>query len=439
MPDKISAFVEAVAGEIRWKRARPLLTEEIETHLMDQRDDYISEGMAPADAEDEAVRQMGDPVKLGADLDRIHRPRPQWGLLAFALVLALTGMLLRYFFGWNLLTDSRVKDVLAMFLGAGGLMLGYFLDISFLSRWAGAWMVGLVSLVGVWGVLGPQVYGRSWIAERFLVLFPVALALLMWSQRGKRWRGVFLILTGFGAAAAVSALVPSLFSILLLTLTGLVLGIFFTSRDWFGVGRWLGTVLTALLGVAVLALMVYGMWDRITLIFHPEQDPLGSGYWTYAIRQTLAESRWLGGADLSDSLYYDQAARHMTSFVPLTYMIWRLGWAPFLLLMAAFLAFFLWAFCKVARLRQNLGHGVALAILTTLLTQAAFNLCETMGYPFFGGVPFPLVVGNWYTMLELFLIGLMLSAFRNGALPETAAGAKPSPCPAASPGGTASW
>ena len=32
-------------------------------------------------AQAEAVRQMGDPVALGTDLDRIHRPRPQWGLL----------------------------------------------------------------------------------------------------------------------------------------------------------------------------------------------------------------------------------------------------------------------------------------------------------------------------------------------------------------------
>lgn len=88
MPDRISAFVEAVGAEIRWKKARPLLTEEIRTHLLDQRDACVAQGMAEDEAQAEAVRQMGDPVALGADLDRVHRPRPQWGLLALALVLA---------------------------------------------------------------------------------------------------------------------------------------------------------------------------------------------------------------------------------------------------------------------------------------------------------------------------------------------------------------
>ena len=87
MPDRIDAFVEAVGAEIRWKKARSPLTEEIRTHLLDQRDAYAAQGMAEDAAQAEAVRQMGDPVALGTDLDRIHRPRPQWGLLALALVL----------------------------------------------------------------------------------------------------------------------------------------------------------------------------------------------------------------------------------------------------------------------------------------------------------------------------------------------------------------
>ncbi len=87
MPDRIDAFVEAVGAEIRWKKARSPLTEEIRTHLLDQRDAYMAQGMDEDKAQTEAVRQMGDPAMLGADLDRVHRPRPQWGLLLMALAL----------------------------------------------------------------------------------------------------------------------------------------------------------------------------------------------------------------------------------------------------------------------------------------------------------------------------------------------------------------
>ena len=96
MPDRIDAFVEAVGAEIRWKKARSPLTEEIRTHLLDQRDAYMAQGMDEDKAQTEAVRQMGDPAMLGADLDRVHRPRPQWGLLLLALALTAAGAFLRY-------------------------------------------------------------------------------------------------------------------------------------------------------------------------------------------------------------------------------------------------------------------------------------------------------------------------------------------------------
>ena len=81
--------------QVRWKKARPGLAAEIRTHLLDQRDACLAQGMDEGAAQGEAVRQMGDPVALGTDLDRVHRPRPQWGLLVFALALAALGTLVR--------------------------------------------------------------------------------------------------------------------------------------------------------------------------------------------------------------------------------------------------------------------------------------------------------------------------------------------------------
>ncbi|MCI8842214.1 MAG: FtsW/RodA/SpoVE family cell cycle protein, partial [Oscillibacter sp.] len=53
MPERktIAAYLEAVQGQIRWKRARPLLVRELERHLEDQRDDFLKEGKAPDEAE----------------------------------------------------------------------------------------------------------------------------------------------------------------------------------------------------------------------------------------------------------------------------------------------------------------------------------------------------------------------------------------------------
>ena len=82
-----------------------------------------------------------------------------------------------------------------------------------------------------------------------------------------------------------------------------------------------------------------------------------------------------------------------------------------------FAAFFLWMLWKTIRLRQTLGRAVCLGGLTALGVQAVFSLLLNLGVPLFAA-SFPLVVGNTGTVLNMFFIGLMLSAFRDGAMPE---------------------
>ena len=98
MPESIQAYLEAVRTQIRWKRARPVLAQELEQHLEDQRDSFVLAGNAPEEAERLAVQDMGDPVTVGTELDRVHRPRPQWGLLGMTIALAAAGVFLRVIF-----------------------------------------------------------------------------------------------------------------------------------------------------------------------------------------------------------------------------------------------------------------------------------------------------------------------------------------------------
>ena len=54
----IQSFLDVVAEQIRWKRARPVVTAELERHLEDQRDAFAEEGLE--NAEELAVEEMGD-------------------------------------------------------------------------------------------------------------------------------------------------------------------------------------------------------------------------------------------------------------------------------------------------------------------------------------------------------------------------------------------
>ena len=77
---EIEEYLEIVSGQIRSKRARIMAVKEIEDHIKDQAGAYEEEGMKQETAMEEAVRQMGDPVTTGVELDRIHRPKMDWKL-----------------------------------------------------------------------------------------------------------------------------------------------------------------------------------------------------------------------------------------------------------------------------------------------------------------------------------------------------------------------
>ena len=42
---KITEYLETVRDQIRWKRARFPLTQELETHLLEQKADFLADGM----------------------------------------------------------------------------------------------------------------------------------------------------------------------------------------------------------------------------------------------------------------------------------------------------------------------------------------------------------------------------------------------------------
>ena len=76
MDDFFADYLDQAMEQVRWRRARPALAQELRTHLLDQRDACLAQGMSQTEAEAESLRQMGDPVEVGTQLDRVHRPAP---------------------------------------------------------------------------------------------------------------------------------------------------------------------------------------------------------------------------------------------------------------------------------------------------------------------------------------------------------------------------
>ena len=433
-PETIRDYLDTAAAQIRWKRARTVVVRELETHLEDQRQEFQAEGHPPEEAERLAVEEMGDPVAVGTDLDRLHRPRPQWGMLALTLALLLAGSWLRYALTragapWGEDLDP-IRCALSAAVGAAVLMGAYFLDVSRLLRWArwvyiGGIIAGVLSLH-----LSPNVNNASYFTRYVVLFYPAVYAFWLYACRGKGWQGLLAAVAGGIPLAAIGVMAPFLQGVIQLLVIGCFLLLLAIWMGWFTVPRRQGMAavggLAAAMAGAVLWMLLGAGYNasRIQILLHPETDPMGSGYQSIMTQRVLEASRLVGeGSELPIRLETIRGRELLPEmmlpewnhdFLPTT-MVYKLGWLPYLLLLAALAALFLWMLRRCACQRSQSGKLLALAVVGTLAVQSAFAVVLNLGFVLFSA-QLPLVTGNLHSVADCALIGLALSAFRSESI-----------------------
>ena len=364
--ETIQSYLETVREQIRWKRARPVLVQELERHLEDQRDAFVQAGNSSEEAERLAVADMGDPVTVGAELDRIHRPKPQWGLLGLTLALACTGAILRVSLtsGWEFDSIGLPRTVLALALGSACLLGMYVLDISRLARHAGKlYIAALVLIVSSW-YWSPTTASVPYYTRYLLLACPVLYVFCLYSLRQKGWIGFLLAIFGGLVLTMICIQTPYLQAAVMTMLTGFVLLLCAIQMDWFGISRKkarlaaFGAALAVAAGYAYILLSIPSVWARLQIAIHPELDPLCRGYHGIQIRKVLESARWLGIGTLDTGgqgfvRFLPEAGKDM---LPAT-MVYTLGWLPYLLLLAALAALLVWLL--VRGMKQKHQHFVS--------------------------------------------------------------------------------
>ena len=92
----LEEYLSELGGQIRDDQARSFVEDEVRCHIMDQAEAYESDGMVREDALITAVREMGDPVSVGIDLDKIHRPHMDWRFLVYVFFISILNLGIQY-------------------------------------------------------------------------------------------------------------------------------------------------------------------------------------------------------------------------------------------------------------------------------------------------------------------------------------------------------
>ena len=434
LPETFAQFARTAAEQLRWKKARPLVEDELLTHLCDQRDTLMAQGMDETIATAESLRLTGDPYEIGTALDRVHRPKTPTALFVLAAVIALSGLAFTALVSFGDGGIFLTRQCAALLLGTAAMLAAYFLDFTLLGRFAlplalvfHAALVPL-SLLPVGGFSLFRTYVSTRLLLRGLpLLLPLMFALLLYALREWRGWGVFAAFVCLAVQLRFCAAIPRLTDLCFLFLCDGALLIFCARSGWFGLGRKPEMLLTILPFAAciVSGLALGALWfsRQLALVLDPYAQIEGRGYRIAMLRELLQNARLIGQGG-AGTYSGPHLARYGCDGIAslqdhaMTLLVHRCGWLALIALAALLSALLIVAFRRCRRQESMLARLVAYSVLLSFSAQAvAYLLCDLTLIPLAGGAAFPLFTFGVRTLLlNMIQLGFLLSTLRTGSV-----------------------
>ena len=421
-------YLKDVGEQIRWKRARvPLLTE-LDDHITDCRDDYLARGMSEEEAEEKAVAQMGDPIETGTMLDRVHRPRPDWGVICSFSALLILGTALMYLtFG-----AESGKEMLLLASGSiAALTAGYFFDYTNLARFP------KILFFSVWGICSiGQIFvssgsGRILLSQIEYAL-PLAYGVLLWSLCGVRSQTKKLLFAYIGGAMCIFAAIFSNvgFNAVMYNYVcccGIIAyaaaqGIFTRNRRKNIIICVFPLLLAAGFAVLLLLTLYPGMIGRIESVFNPYSNAYEKGYQSVLIRELVYNSRFIGkgGTGNYDFISYVEQYERQNLFKNdflLAFSAHYLGWITISAVFLITAGLCLFIIRGIRRQSCILGKLTAFSVAICFAVRAVMYFACNLGFELFTMDGLMLFSYNGKLMLlDAFMAGIMLSVFRTESI-----------------------
>lgn len=419
---KIEAYIEEVCDQIRWRKMHAHIAEELADHIEDQKMAFIKAGQGNEEAEKNAIATMGDPVTVGQQLDRVHRPQPEWRILALMGIFIAISILSQYIISLNASRSPFGKpDILIDYLkilplGIGLLALVYFTDYSIIGRYPKR-LYGMVLLVcvGLCSINSLRLHGSFQHVFYFALLLMVLYAGLVYDFRTKGYKGIF----SCGIAGVMTNIlfvyVNSLLAARLFTSTGVILLTVAIVKGWYQVDKKKALALVWLPIVALVGMIFSIGGQRVRSGFVLEDDSVYS-WIRLQVRTILSQAQWIGQGEMPDHITgtIERALPLWYGDYSLTYFIHEFGWVVGISVILLVSSLLMRMFLAVYNQTSVLGYLVSLSVTLTIGIECVKFLLLNLGISQSGSCPLPLLSsGRVSFLVNMILFGLLLSAYRN--------------------------
>lgn len=275
---KKSEYIEKVLEQVRCKSVHEPLKKELEAHIDDQAEAFISVGLPEAEAEEEAVKTMGDAVDTGVRLDSAHRPRFPMSAAVVAMLLMAVGLVtrtfvLKNFYDYN---ENSFYSAISVPLAAAAMLAGYFLDYTVFTKFPKiAYSVFFCALTGlcilrrlnlITGVGYDRYAARRTLFFGVMLLTPFICG-FVWSMRDKGFGGFVISCLVSVIPAALAALCTHCISAAILAGTSALMIMTYAVKNNFFHVRKITAYLFMYIPALIAALLLF-----VIRIYFPYKD-----------------------------------------------------------------------------------------------------------------------------------------------------------------------
>lgn len=425
---KADAYVREVCAQIRWKKAHAIIEEELLAHIEDQAEVLLAEGVSPTDAEVLAVVEMGSPVETGSRFDRLYRPHIEWSVLLFVGLLLLFGTVVRLALLSAMGEEVRIVQTLwTLPTGLAVLMLGYWLDYTVLLTGGKrktmllfyTYLVAYVLITFRFIPLGPVENG-AWTAVSYLALFfPPVFCALLYQNRGEKKNGVSTVFWNIILYANFFFYLAKAGAIFLILGSGILIILYALWKNWFGCKRWRGLLSLFCSGTLFVLFLLWLIGKDLVHVVRtnmsPFIDPDGMTAVANQVHDVVQGASWTGSETVELTTLAANIPHFSTNYL-LTAMLGHWGWFAVCLVMLAYVALALICCFACSKVKSTFGKIVAMAILSGWIIQVFLYTLTNLTTIQMATFPLLFVQGDVELVCNLFLLGLLLSVFKTGAV-----------------------
>lgn len=426
-------YLQAVLEQIRCKKVHPYIREELMGHMQDQMEDNRKSGMSEKEAEEAAVRDMGDPVEIGVEFDRIHRPQIAWKMLIVIGVISLLGILVHFFITrqiadgnlWDSSVSGSSRYAFHVLIGLALMFVVYRIDYTYLAKYAkviaaGILLFGLICLyagtVAGGVILGIHVGGSIVAVNTLLMLYVPIYAAVVYKYHGEGYAGIVKSIVWMLLPVYIAIRLPRMPLALMLFVSMLVVLMIGIWKGWFQVAKKRAFILMGLVafgfpvgGLGALVLMRGSLGYYIERVQSFYMDSDGLAYYASMLDSVRDNAKWIGNSGMKFLGFVQDGNR---DFI-LSYVTASYGLLAAIIVCCLLAVLVVFIFSASLHQKNQLGLAMGCGCGMIFLMNLAANILINMGiFPTaWTFLPFLSAGGNNIVLCYV-LVGIVLSIYR---------------------------